>query len=408
MTSAHNARPGARLPAGRLTVLELGLAAPLPNTVTSVDASKKTKAPPRPTDELFAVTRLLNPSHDEERDVRLPRLMELKTWKVQHADLQEELKAHRRPGSDVYNGIRHTGAVVERLQDEYEADFIPQHSSLQGISPPLFLQTQLFRIRSRVEPREANLTLTLSRRANDCVRFVGPELRQDDGLVFMVLLNLCRDYRVGKHVCFNVAEMTTLLWGSRRGPASRAPRAPRYNGQTRKRLKDCIQRLQRSTIEFPEFTVQLVQHFGHPKRGDWCVALHRSIVALFERERYVWLDLPTRLRLEDGLTSWLYGYICSQTTLIPWPIDDLRERCGSSACNKTFREMLSNALEQLALENVIDCGWWLDDKRVHWRKAKSPKRRPTVRKDAAPAVPEQASLPYEEAAAEVLCPAQRP
>lgn len=235
--------------------------------------------------------------------------------------------------------------------------------------------------------------LTLGRSANDCVRFAGPELRQDDGLVFVVLLNLCRDYRVGKQACFNVARMTTLLWGN-------------YSGQTRKRLKDCVQRLQRSTIEFPEFTVQLVQHFGHPKRGDWCVALHRSIVALFERERYVWLDLPTRLRLGDGLTSWLYGYICSQTTLIPWSIDDLRERCGSSACSKTFREMLSNALKQLALEGVIDSGWWLDDKKVHWRKAGQPKRRPTVRKDAAPAAPEQASLPYEEAAAAVLCPAQ--
>jgi hypothetical protein len=394
MTSAQNGQPAARLPVERLDVLQVGLATPLPTTVTSTNASKKTKTPPRPTDELFAVTRLLNPSHDEERDVRLPRLMELNAWKAQHEDLQDELMSHSRPGSDLYNGIRHTGAVVKRLNDEYEADFIPQHRPLQGISPRVFLQTRLFRIRSRTKPREANLTLTLSCSASDYVRFVGPELRQDDGLVFMVLLNLCRDYRVGKQACFNVARMTTLLWGS-------------YNGQTRKRLKDCVQRLQRSTIEFPEFTVQLVQHFGHPKRGDWYVALHRSIVALFERERYVWLDLTTRLRLEDGLTSWLYGYICSQTTLIPWSIDDLRECCGSSACSKTFREMLSNALKQLALEGVIDGGWWLDDAKVHWRKAGQPKRRSTVRKDAAPAAPEQASLPYDEAAEAVLRPARR-
>jgi len=393
MTSAQNGQPGARLPVERLDVLQVALATPSPTTATATKDSKRTKTPPRPKDELFEVTRLLNPSHDEERDVRLPRLMELNAWKAQHEGLQEELMSHSRPGSDLYNGIRHTEAVVKRLNDEYEADFIPQHRPLQGISPRVFLQTRLFRIRSRKEPREANLTLTLSCSASDYVRFSGPELRQDDGLVLMVLLNLCRDYRVGKQACFNVSRMTTLLWGS-------------YNGQNRKRLKDCVQRLQRSTIEFPEFTVQLVQHFGHPKRGDWYVSLHRSIVALFEQERYVWLDLTTRLRLEDGFTSWLYGYICSQTTLIPWSIDDLRERCGSSACSKTFREMLSNALKQLALEGVIDSGWWLDDKKVHWRKAGQPKRRPTVRKDAAPAAPEQASLPYEEAAAAVLCPAQ--
>lgn len=310
--------------------------------------------------------------------------------------LQSELKTQGRVAwGELCNGVRHLSEVVELLEEGMAADFVPQHSQLQLISPPNFFTSRLFHARSRTLPRALNLEFPLDSKSPDGVRYVGPELRQGDGLIFMALLNLCRDYRVGKQASFDVAAMTVALWGA-------------YNGQQRKRLKLGIQRLQRATIEFPGFTVQLVQRFEHTKFGDWSVALDRDIVELFRDQKEVWLDLSLRLRLSEGLTTWLYGYIRCQTTLIPWRIDDLRERCGSKSHDKAFREMLGKSLQQLAREGIVDSGWSLKGKLVHWRKPSSPEAtwtRKTSKSPKKPARLEQVSLlPSDEAIELVRCP----
>ena len=286
--------------------------------------------------------------------------------KAQLEGLQRELKAQGWRGGDLYNGVRHLEAVVERLDKAIKKDFIPQHAQEQFISPRSFFTSKLFHVRSTRAPRAACVAFTLDAKASDVARYVGPELRQGDGLVFMALLNLCRDYRVGKQACFDVAAMSEALWGS-------------YNGQRRERLRRCIQRLQRSTIEFSRLTVQLVQRFEHPKFGEWSVSLDRDIVELFRSQQAIWLDLPLRLRLSEGLTTWLYGYIRSQSWLIPRPIDDLRQRCGSDADDKHFREVLGKSLKQLADEGIIDSGWSLKGKMVHWRLPLHKSARPAKR-----------------------------
>lgn len=384
MTMGSPRRPS--LPGARLNALQAGLAAPpRPERKTGADAH----VPAPPVSEPFPATRLRDPSHDEERDVRLSRLNELRAMKAQLEDLQRELKAQGRSGGDLYNGVRHLEAVVERLEEDMNRDFIPQHAQEQFISPRSFFTSKLFHVRSTRAPRAPCLTLTLDAKASDVVRYVGPELRQGDGLVFMALLNLCRDYRVGKQTCFEAAAMSMALWGS-------------YNGQQRKRLKESIRRLQRSTIEFSGFTVQLVQRFDHPTSGEWSVALDRDIVALFRSQQQIWLDLPLRLRLSEGLTTWLYSYIRSQSWLIPRPIDDLRERCGSDADDKHFRETLGKSLKQLADEGVIDSGWSLKGKMVHWRLPLHTSARPAKR-TLKPATSQQEQLQlYDEAAEQVL------
>jgi hypothetical protein len=339
-------------------------------------------------------------SHDEERDWRLPRLRELRAQERQLQELQNEL-AQGRVSGDIYNGIMFVKPIIERLTEELDSDFMKQHGRYQLISPRSFFTSKLFHVKSRATPREECVRFSLSADPSAYPRFVGPELRQGDGLVFMALLNLCRDCRLGKQVCFDASAMAKTLWEE-------------YNGKQRERLKLSVQRLQRSTIEFADVTVQLVQRFEHPRRGDWRVALDREIVELFGREKHTWLDLPVRLQLREGLTTWLYGYICSQRSLIPTALDALRERCGSDAQGKAFREMLLHALNTLANISIIDSGWYIKGDRVHWRKpleaskpASMQRKKDEVVAATAPVAPEQASLPYDEAAEELFRPSRR-
>ena len=121
---------------------------------------------------------------------------------------------------------------------------------------------------------------------------------------------------------------------------------------------------------FPDFSVQLVLQFDYPASGAWTVALDPRIVQLFRASPGVWMDLRSRLDLPDGLASWLYGYVQSQTRLIPTPLQTLIHRCGSEANFKTFTKRMHAALKVLAEMGVIDNGWFIARQEVHWRKSR--------------------------------------
>ncbi len=370
----------ARLLGAKLSALELELTKPPLVLVMPPAMAEKTL--PLPSSAPFPALRLWNPSHDAERDVRLPRTKELQSMRRQLKGLQSELQASGQSAeSDVFPGVRHHIEELERMEQCMMTDFVPQHGSEQLISPQSFFTSRLFNIKNRNASREMHLKFTLGPESPSSVQYVGPELRQGDGLVFMAMLNVCRDYRVGKQASFDVGQMTAALWGS-------------YNGQARARLKKIIQRLLRATMEFEGFTVQLVQRFEHPKHGPWIVSLDKDIVSLFKNERLVWLDLSLRRRITEGLATWLYGYIRSQTFLIPWAIDKLRVSCGSDASSKTFREILHQSLDELANEGVIDVGWFFRAERVHWRKPRleSESARPPAANAAPPEKPKQVAI----------------
>lgn len=361
----------------RLDVLREELAAPTQAPRNSGASAMPASDPPS---EAFPSTRLLDPSRDRARDLRLPREMEIRGRRRQLEGLQGELRMKEGDANEVLQGIQHISSELEVLEAALTRDFIPKHSQRQLISPRNFFCDRLFHVKSRSAPRAPHLEFQLDARSADGPRYVGPELRQRDGLVFMALLNLCRDYRVGKQACFSVVSMADALWGA-------------YNGQRRALLKRTIQRLQRATIEVSGFTVQLVQRFDHPQHGEWSVALDRDIVRLFLGQPEVWLDLQVRKRLSEGLSTWLYGYVRSQSRLIPWRIDDLRARCGSEANDKTFREMLGKSLMQLGDEGIIDKGWSLNGDLVHWRKV-SQHAKSTERDTSAGADDTQAQLGF--------------
>ena len=381
MASRH--RQPTALSGARLTALQQGLV-----TERAAPPNRPTGEPPAPeplSSEPFPSTRLMNPSHDVEHDIRLPRTMKLRAHQALLASAQNELAAKGQAArSDLQQEVQHYLAEVAQLEAGMSKDFIYQHTQLQLISPQNFFTGKLFDIKNRNAPRDPHVEFPLDVKAQQGARYLGPELRQDDALVFMALLNLCRDYRVGKQAAFDVAAMSIALWGS-------------YNGQKRSRLKETVRRLQRATIALEDFTVQLVLRFEHPKRGEWSVALDPDIVNLFRDQRVTRLDLPMRRRLSEGLTTWLYGYIRSQSFLIPWRIDDLRQRCGSDATAKTFRDMLLNSLAQLAEEGLIDDGWFLRGDFVHWRMLTAPpaKRTSVRRKPKQVRAAEQLSLGLE-------------
>lgn len=244
----------------------------------------------------------------------------------------------------------------DRLENLLQTQFLPQHSPSQLISPRAFFVSPLFSVRSKTVERARFTEFSITVNGTAALGYAGPELRQSDGLVFMALLNMARDVQVGMAVSFSVEEFCRAVFG-------------RYDGPARKRLREHIQRLQQALLKFDTFSVQLCQRFDYPKAGRWTVALDRQIVELFRQVPQVWLDLEPRLTLPEGIATWLYAFVESQSSLIPTKIELLRTLCGSDATPRAFENKLREALAHLTSHKVIDPGWAMQKGMLRWRKS---------------------------------------
>lgn len=218
---------------------------------------------------------------------------------------------------ELYEQIRRDALEAQILEQDLKDNFLPQHHERQLIGARALFVSPLFHVRSKSTPRLEHVELQLTPANGDMpIRYLGPELRQSDARVFLALVNVLRDLKVGVTASFPVREMCVAVFG-------------RHDGDTRQQLREHIRRLQRGLLVFSSFSVQMVLRFDYPSSRAWHVCLDPHIVELFKVTPMVWLDLEQRLSLSDGLSSWLYGYIQSQSHLIPMNPETLRLLCGA-------------------------------------------------------------------------------
>ena len=256
----------------------------------------------------------------------------------------------------LYCSIRGHADAAYLLKEDLQQKFIPMHTHDQFLGPRIFFVSSLFSVRSTKEARKLHIEMKLPvPDGADAIQYVGPELRQNDALVFLTLLHMLRDFQTGISVNFQPEAVCRSLFG-------------RYDGNARRQLREHIQRLQQGLLIFRTYSVQLCQTFEYPKTGAWSVALDRHIVEIFSLSKHVWFPLHERMSLPEGLTSWLYTFISSQTKLIPMKLATLRSLCGSQATDKAFSNRTRDALKLLARLGTIDPGWSLKSGQVRWRK----------------------------------------
>lgn len=296
-----------------------------------------------------------------ERVIRSDRLSEIRILKDELVETGKELKHAERYSyekTQLFGRPQAIASKIDMLETSYKEHFVPQHSPNQLINHQELLRSKLFNVKGRNAPREAMVTFEIGHGIN-AATYHGPELRQADALVFMGLVNMVRDIKVGTLVSFEPSEMCRWLYTY-------------YDGDARTRLRESIHRLQHALLRFESFSVQLAQKFTYPKRGPWSVMLDPDIVRLFATEsKRVWLDFELRRTLPDGLTSWLYTYIESQTRLIPQPTQTIQELCGSDACDaRSFQIILRRSLKALVERDIIDDGFFIKSGTLHWIKGK--------------------------------------
>lgn len=250
---------------------------------------------------------------------------------------------------------------IDTAEGRLANEFLPSHQTelLLGARP--LLTSSLFNIRNRSSERAKAVQLSWSLSSGDVMEYGGPELRQEDGLVFMAIISIAKDVRVGRMVSFSPGDVCRALFNS-------------YSGPIRSRLRDAISRLQDGKVIFPgRYSVQLLGRFEFPNQGRWSVAVDTSVLNLFSQPHLVVrLEYAAVVSLGAGLASWLYRYIRSQTTLIPTKVAALRELSGAASAIDDFRASLRDALATLTAGAHLAPSWRIDTHdRVRWMKPNS-------------------------------------
>ncbi len=292
---------------------------------------------------------------DEHQDWRQALQSHNKYLREQRAALQREYPSRGDRNADYHSELQHFTDGIEENERQLKA-FISGHRQGRFLGSSPLLTLPILTVGNRRTPRDLIRKLQLRTLTLGPLNCSGPELRQEDGLVFLALVRISQDVRPGRSVGFIPGEVCQALFGF-------------DNGAARCRLRDSISRLQDTKLSFTTFSVQLAGRFDYPARGPWSVALDPDILRLFENGLHVWLEDSKRLNYGSGVESFLYCYVCSQTTLIPTKLEQLRRLSGSRATSKAFREECREALAVLSAGGDIDSGWFIDKhEMVHWCK----------------------------------------
>lgn len=188
------------------------------------------------------------------------------------------------------------------------------------------------------------------------ITYTGEELRQDDEDVFLQVLHLAKEQKLGEDISFTANSMIVSLEWIR-------------SGESFRRLHQCMRRMKATaielTVETPTggkvgFSGSLLSSFqwredetDDPSR-EWKVSLEKNIVKLFDPTAYSLIHWNTRLSLSP-LARWLHSYYSTHKEPFPVKVNTLHKLTASKAKElRTFRAKL-----KLALTTLVEKGFLL-------------------------------------------------
>lgn len=223
--------------------------------------------------------------------------------------------------------------------------------------PNCLARSALFTVANVRGGKRENLKRQLIKTMNGTtIHYTGDELRQDDEDCFMHILHVARMHPLGTEVRFTAHNMLVQLGWS--------PNSVSY-----KRLVDCIDRLQATSISITvetaatgireNYTGSLIRSFywrelstDAPMR-EWVILLEREIVSLFNPTSYSQIDWAMRMSLSP-MEKWLHTFYHTHDHPFPMDVATLRDLMGSKTKElRQFRYKLRLALEQLVKRGFL-------------------------------------------------------
>lgn len=241
----------------------------------------------------------------------------------------------------------------DRIEEDAVAQlalFPPQTPKQEAPLPSMLLVSSVFSLGGRSK-RQHKRTLQFSY-GSATVVCTGEELRQFDSRVLLALYALGQNVPYEKPVKLKPRDLLRTI---------NRPTSGRYY----KELRESIKRLQLTLLEvmYPKgdpresFNVQLVGLHAYNRSDwgqEWSVYLPERLREIFNKG-YGQLHIEKRMKLGDGLASWLAGMLAAfrNKDKIRFGISWLHDACGSTSNLYDFRRHLKRALQELVAVGLL-------------------------------------------------------
>lgn len=230
-----------------------------------------------------------------------------------------------------------------------ESEHLPGWSNDYRGLPNALARSALFTVAREGTRKQFNEEVIASSQDITLV-YTGQELRQDDEDVFLQVLHLAKEQRLGENISFSANSMIEAL-----GRTSNAASYERLNAS----LKRMTGMLLQLTARLPDgshlrYGGSLISEFTVREKLDddrttehWVVSLHKTIVKLFDPQAYSLIHWPTR-KILSPTTKWLHSYYSTHKAPFPVKVETLRRAMASETkATRTFRANLKEALNIL-------------------------------------------------------------
>lgn len=241
-------------------------------------------------------------------------------------------------------------------------------SNLRRRMPSDIVRSALFSVRNKNMKREFCQETEIACTGNATIHYTGCELRQDDALVWYQMIHLAKDKPLGEVVEFTAHDFCKSIgWD----PC----------GKSYKRLRSCLSRMQATALQINSkehafgISLSLISSFmWQDELGDvlshYRVRMPRELVALFGQYSYTQIEWSQRLRISDGVASWLHSYYASHKKPYDIYLETIRVACGSEcSVPRDFKRTVEKALNELQAVGFLKT-WSITNNKIHVERQK--------------------------------------
>ncbi len=238
--------------------------------------------------------------------------------------------------------------VLARFQKKIEASpkVLPEWTPVKGASPNEIVRSALFTARNRNRRRlylkQAEIIVT----GGGSILYLGEELRQDDELVWMRLLQLAKGQPLGEPIFFTpYSFLKAIGW--------------RVNNWGYQHLRACLLRMKATAVQVTSnrlhqtVVTSLIDYIAmwdpekHTSLAHWEVRISKVMSLLFADGAFTLIDLEQRKALPEGIATKLHSYWSSHREPYPVKVETLQKLCASKSELRFFKRELKNALNAL-------------------------------------------------------------
>jgi hypothetical protein len=246
-------------------------------------------------------------------------------------------------------------AILERFRDEIEASpkNLPEWTPTKGASPNEIVRSAMFTARNRNKRRvylkQAEIIVT----GGGSILYLGEELRQDDELVWMRLLQLAKGQPLGDPIFFTpYSFLKAIGW--------------RVNNWGYQHLRSCLLRMKATAVQITSnrlhqtVVTSLIDYIAmwDPEKqtplAQWEVRVSKVMSLLFADGAFTLIDLEQRKALPEGIATKLHSYWSSHREPYPVKVATLQKLCASDSELRFFRRELKTALKALVAVGFLE------------------------------------------------------